>query len=72
MIDLDPDSIVTNIVIFDVRGDWKSFVAAMKDAGVLVSVFGPGRLRMVTHYGIERADIDDALERVGHAASATA
>jgi threonine aldolase len=69
---LDPASIETNIVIFDVAGDWRGFVASLKDAGVLASVMGPGRVRMVTHYGIERADIDDALDRARHAASALA
>jgi threonine aldolase len=72
MIDLDPDGISTNIVVFNVRDNWKAFMGALKEAGVLVSLFGPGRIRMVTHYGIERADIDDTLERVRHAAAALA
>jgi threonine aldolase len=72
MVGLDPDAIQTNIVIFDVCGDWKGFVAALKSVGVLVTVSSPGRVRMVTHYGIERADIDEALERVRYAAAALA
>ena len=39
--------------------------------GVLIGITQPGRIRAVTHYGIDRADIDDALERVRHAAAAT-
>ena len=70
MVDLDPNSIETNIVIFGVRGDWLGLSRAMKHAGVLSTVTSPGRLRMVTHYGIERSDIEEALERVRHAASA--
>jgi threonine aldolase len=72
MVELDPATIETNIVIFGVRGDWQGMVRSLKDAGVLCTVPRPGRLRMVTHYGIERADIDDALSRIRHAASATA
>ena len=44
----------------------------MKRAGVLATMPAPGRVRMVTHYGIERGDIEDALERVRHAAAALA
>ena len=70
MVTLDPETIDTNIIIFGVRGDWLGFARAMKQAGVLTTVTSPGRLRMVTHYGIERADIDGALQRVEHAAAA--
>jgi threonine aldolase len=69
MVDLDPESVETNIVIFHVRGDWQAFARALKEAGVLASIYGEGRMRMVTHYGIASADIDDALERVRHAAA---
>ena len=72
MVDLDAESVQTNIVIFDVRGDWQAFARSLRDAGVLASVYGPARLRMVTHYGITRADIDDALARIRHAAAAPA
>ena len=71
-VELDPESIETNIVIFGVRGDWMGFARAVKQAGVLSTIPMPGRLRMVTHFGIERADIEEALERVRHAASALA
>lgn len=72
MIDLDPETVDTNIVIFGVSGDWLGFARSMKQAGVLSTITAPGRLRMVTHYGIERADIDEALQRVRHAAAALA
>jgi threonine aldolase len=72
MVQLDPGSIDTNIVIFGVRGDWLGFARSLKEAGVLCTVSAPGRLRLVTHYGIERADIDEALERARHAAAALA
>ena len=70
MVELDPETVDTNIVIFDVRGDWMAFHRSLKQAGVLASVYGHARLRMVTHYGIERNDIDETLERARHAAAA--
>ena len=72
MIDLDPDTIETNIVIFGVRGDAPGLVRAFKQQGVLATMPGPGRVRMVTHYGIEQAHIEEALERVHHASAALA
>ena len=67
---LDPDAIDTNIVIFGVHGDFLGFMRALKRAGVLATSPRHGDVRMVTHYGIERADIDEALERARHAAAA--
>lgn len=71
MIDLDPDTIDTNIVIFRVQ-DAVGFARALKQEGVLCTMPGPGRIRMVTHDGIERADIDEALNRARNAAMAAA
>ncbi|MBF6599418.1 MAG: low-specificity L-threonine aldolase [Dehalococcoidia bacterium] len=64
MVELDPLRIETNIVIFRVRGDWQEFARALQAAGVLASVYGERTMRMVTHDGIDRADIDDVLARV--------
>ncbi len=69
MVDLDPESVDTNIVSFR-TGDAIGFARSLKRAGVLCTMPGPGRLRMVTHYGIERADIENALERARTAAAA--
>ena len=66
-VDLDPETIETNIVIFRMEAA-VGFARALKRAGVLCTMPGPGRIRMVTHYGIERADIDETLERARHAA----
>jgi len=54
----------TNIVLFDVEGPRDSGAVAreLADQGVLVSTFGPRRVRMVTHLDLNRADIDRALE----------
>ncbi|HXK33275.1 MAG TPA: low-specificity L-threonine aldolase [Dehalococcoidia bacterium] len=71
-VELDPESIDTNIVIFGVRGDWLGFQRALKQAGVLSTVPRPGSIRMVTHFGIDRGDIEEALERAHHAAAAVA
>lgn len=60
---LDPAAVQTNIVFFQVDerlGGAAGFRAAMAARGVKLS--GPaGRVRAVTHYGIEPADIDRAL-----------
>lgn len=69
MVKLDAETVETNIVVFRVRGDWMAFSHAMKDGGVLHTIYGPATLRMVTHAGIELADVEDALERVRRAAS---
>ncbi len=53
----------TNLLYFTVEG-WSSrkLERQLNAAGVLCFDEG-GRIRWVTHYGIERADIDDALAR---------
>jgi threonine aldolase len=71
MVALDPASVETNIVIFQ-SDDAAGFARALKREGVLCTLPGPGRIRMVTHFGIERADIDDALARARNAAMAAA
>lgn len=53
----------TNLVYFSVDG-WKlpEFVRRLEQAGVLCFDEG-GRIRWVTHYGIDRADVDEAVAR---------
>ncbi len=60
---LDSTRIRTNIVFFDVTGAWtaRQLVERVARAGVLIGVAGERRMRAVTHYGIERADIEAAL-----------
>ena len=67
-ITVDPDSIQTNIVIFEVDreqiGDARAVIAELRAAGVLVSHSRDQALRMVTHRHITAADVDEALARV--------
>jgi threonine aldolase len=67
-ITIDPESIQTNIVVFRLNDPaWSpaSFIRALGEQGVLIGGFGDERLRMVTHYGIARADIDATQAAVG-------
>lgn len=67
---IDPERIETNIVIFEWEGgDHGDFMAKLSEAGVLASSSGPPKVRMVTHYGINAEDIDDALEATRAAAA---
>ncbi len=68
---IDPERVQTNIVVFGVD-DGVSFQQRLRNAGVLTTAFGPSRVRMVTHYGIERADVEEALQRVRHLVEAAA
>jgi threonine aldolase len=57
----------TNIVIVDVAEasvDPLAFVHDLEEVGVLSSPFGGSLVRFVTHYGIERSDVDEAVSRV--------
>ena len=69
-LDLDPESIQTNIVIFDVDQDLgpsSSLIAALDRHGVKVSSPSPHSIRMVTHRHINGGDVDEALRRVSKA-----
>ena len=66
-ISVDPDTIHTNIVIFEVDesvGAANEVIDALTEEGVLVTYPGEQSLRMVTHRHIDGADVDDALGRV--------
>ncbi|HMO57859.1 MAG TPA: low-specificity L-threonine aldolase [Roseiflexaceae bacterium] len=63
---VDLATIQTDIVYFDLRDDapdGRSFIAALKERGVLIGG-GGRRVRAVTHYGIEPGDIEETLEAV--------
>ena len=64
-IKIDPQHVVTNIVLFDVAStpmDADTFAERLAPAGVLLIPFGPTTLRAVTHLDVTTADIDLALE----------
>jgi threonine aldolase len=61
---VDPTSVDTNIVVVP-RTDAADFVAAAREAGVLVSAVGPTAVRLVTHLDITRADAEKAASVLG-------
>jgi threonine aldolase len=65
-INIDPEKVRTNIVIFDVSEaniSADEICARLKERGVLASSFGTS-IRMVTHYDVSRADIETALNEL--------
>ena len=63
-IKIDPEKVVTNIVIFEVSETGLSadgICAQLRARGVLASGFGSS-IRMVTHFDVSRSDIEAALE----------
>ena len=61
---IDPALVQTNIMFWHHEAiETVKLNAALRERGVL-STMVHGRLRMLTHYGIERSDIDDALATI--------
>jgi threonine aldolase len=63
---IDPEKVVTNIVIFDVRETGKAadeICEELKSRGVLASGFGSS-IRAVTHYDVTCANIETALREL--------
>ena len=69
-IDVDAERVVTNMVVFSVRRageeplteeETEQFVTKAKEHGVLMGHIGEGRIRAVTHYGLDADDISEAL-----------
>jgi threonine aldolase len=62
-VDLDPELVQTNIVIFRLRdrGDAQALVRALESRGVLAGTVGADSVRLVTHHDVDRA----ACERAG-------
>ena len=60
---IDPASVETNIVWFDVEGPMSAadVSTALREQGVLIGSYGQRRMRAVTHLDVTRADIDTAL-----------
>ena len=63
---IDPEKVVTNIVMFDVADSGQTaeaICAQLRERGVLAGGFGSS-IRMVTHYDVSRADIETALREL--------
>lgn len=65
---IDPDTVDTNIVIFDLtaaNADAPTFAARMEaEAGVRIGAIGPKSLRAVTHLDVDMNAVRTAAERV--------
>jgi threonine aldolase len=64
-ISLNVSQVQTNIVIYDVSGlgvNADNWVTRLQEFGVRAGAEEGGRVRMVTHRGIEREDIEYALQ----------
>lgn len=60
---IDPERVVTNIVIFDISGTGKAsneICASLKDRGILAIGFG-NAIRMVTHCDVSGEDIEKTI-----------
>ncbi|MEM9627211.1 MAG: GntG family PLP-dependent aldolase [Pseudomonadota bacterium] len=69
-IQLDPGSIETNIVFFDLDPDAptaRSIAARLLERGVRIGAMGERRMRAVTHLDIDEASIDGALGAMAEA-----
>jgi threonine aldolase len=69
---IDTSLVQTNILFFKTEGiDGAELAKRLRERGVLSSGVG-GRIRFVTHYGIERPDIDYVLETTREVAASLA
>jgi threonine aldolase len=69
---LDPGRVTTNFVVFRVERDRAAFIDALARRGVLVVAYPHGQIRAVTHYGIERSDIETTIGAFRDALAETA
>ena len=66
-IEIDPETVVTNIIIFDVADTGitpNEICAKLNEHGVLASPFGNSTIRMVTHYDVNSEDIETTLKAI--------
>ncbi len=69
-IEIEPNDVETNIVIFGV-GDARRVSAALAAQGLELPQVDDRRLRAVTFLGVTQADIEKALELIAAAAGST-
>ncbi|HEX8921594.1 MAG TPA: GntG family PLP-dependent aldolase [Pyrinomonadaceae bacterium] len=68
-IEINPETVLTNIVLFEVAGTGiaaSEICARLQERGVLATSFGSS-IRMVTHYDVSRSDIETALREMQNA-----
>ena len=66
-IDIDMDSVQTNLVIANISGtglNSDEFVERCRQKGIRIFSFGPQSVRFVTHNGIESSDINETVSRL--------
>lgn len=64
---IDPTTVRTNIILFELTAEQigpEEFISSLAREGVRISTFGGRKMRIVTHYGIEREDVPVALAAV--------
>ncbi|GAC1568473.1 MAG: low-specificity L-threonine aldolase [Ktedonobacteraceae bacterium] len=75
-IDVDVERVMTNMVMFSVlnvrqeplsEAESVHFLVKAKEHGVLIGSIGEGRIRAVTHYGVDAQDIHSALAGIRRA-----
>ncbi|MBK9706058.1 MAG: aminotransferase class I/II-fold pyridoxal phosphate-dependent enzyme [Acidobacteria bacterium] len=66
-ISIDPETVQTNIVIFDISGTGLStaeFASELKSKGVLANGINTREMRMVTHYNVDSGMIERTLNQI--------
>jgi threonine aldolase len=66
---VDLAHVQTNMVVVETSGlgvDDGIFVSKLKEKGVLAGAIGKGKVRFVTHRGIEREHVEVALDAIGN------
>jgi threonine aldolase len=69
---IDPKTVQSNIVIFDVSGTGiapPDFSGRLKQRGVLINGINTKQMRAVTHYDVDRAGCEFALQSIGEIAA---
>ena len=75
-IEIQPESVMTNIVIFSLRDSTgqllgkehtQLFAQKCQEHGILLLAISDEKIRAITHYGIEAADVKTALSGIRHA-----
>ena len=69
-VELDMDTLETNIIVFGLRAgapDAATVVARAAEREVLVMAFGPRTVRAVTHLDVSRADCEHAADALAEA-----